>query len=63
MGLVVDVVFVLSVNNVCECLLWSQVDVDSQGYIKSQTSGSTATNVAGLYACGDVSDPHYKYAA
>lgn len=36
-----------------------QIDLDSQGYIKSR-SGSTMTNIPGLFACGDASDPLYK---
>jgi len=37
------------------------VDLDEQGYIK--TSGmSTATNIEGVFAAGDVADPHYRQA-
>lgn len=37
------------------------IDLDEQGYIK--TSGmSTATNIEGVFAAGDVADPHYRQA-
>ena len=35
-------------------------DVDEAGFIK--TIGSTATKTAGLFAAGDVADPHYQQA-
>lgn len=37
------------------------LDVDEKGYIKVKHP-STATNVAGVFACGDVTDPHYRQA-
>ncbi len=37
------------------------VTLDQQGYIKL-TGDSTATNVKGVFAAGDVADPHYQQA-
>ena len=37
------------------------IDLDDQGYIIT-SPGSTLTNVAGIFACGDVQDSHYRQA-
>jgi len=37
------------------------INVDEDGYIKT-TPGSSKTNIAGVFACGDVQDKHYRQA-
>jgi thioredoxin reductase (NADPH) len=37
------------------------IDLNEQGYIKTQPS-STRTNIAGVFACGDVQDPVFRQA-
>ena len=41
--------------------LGGQIDLDEQGYIKLK-GHNTATNVEGVFAAGDVADPHYRQA-
>ena len=41
-------------------LFRGQIDTDANGYI--HTSHGTATNVPGVFAAGDVQDPHYRQA-
>ena len=38
-----------------------QIELDAQGYITTAGQG-TATNVEGVFAAGDVADPHYRQA-
>ena len=37
------------------------VDTDEAGYIRT-IAGTSKTNVEGVFACGDVQDPHYRQA-
>ncbi len=37
------------------------IDTDEVGYIKT-VPGTSKTNVTGVFACGDVQDPHYRQA-
>jgi thioredoxin reductase (NADPH) len=37
------------------------IEVDEAGYIKTKCQ-STATNIEGVFAAGDVADPHYRQA-
>jgi thioredoxin reductase (NADPH) len=41
--------------------LKGQIDLDEQGYIRIAYPG-TATNIPGVFAAGDVCDPHYRQA-
>ncbi len=41
-------------------LFQGQLDLDANGYIR--TTHGTATSVAGVFASGDVQDPHYRQA-
>ncbi len=42
-------------------LLKGQIDLDENGYVKTK-SGSTKTNIDGVFACGDLVDHVYRQA-
>lgn len=42
-------------------LVQGVIDLDEQGYIRTKP-GTPCTNVAGVFAAGDVQDPHYRQA-
>jgi thioredoxin reductase (NADPH) len=42
-------------------LFGGQLELDSDGYIQVEI-GSTRTNIAGVFACGDVMDKIYRQA-
>jgi len=42
-------------------LLVGQIDLDGEGYVKVE-GGSTRTNQAGVFACGDLVDHTYRQA-
>jgi len=42
-------------------LLIGQIDLDSNGYVKTQND-STKTNIEGVFACGDLVDHVYRQA-
>jgi len=39
-----------------------QLDMDEAGYLKVAKSGTTYSNVAGVFVCGDVADKQYRQA-
>ncbi len=51
----------LAIGHTPNTSLFPSVETDDKGYIKVQNN-SQRTNIEGVFACGDVCDPHYRQA-
>lgn len=57
----VDGLFVAIGHDPATSVFKGKIDLDSAGYV-AVTPGRTATSVEGVFAAGDVADPHYRQA-
>jgi len=62
--LTLDGVFIAIGHTPATSLFKGQLDLDEKGYIitSNNKKSQTATNIPGVFACGDVQDSHYRQA-